>query len=437
MRQRIRGVPALLLLLVCLCQFQSPAVAHEVPADARLNLFVKPEGAVLRLIARIGLASLGDGDYPTRAGNFVVVSRADEALAAAARVALLPALTPLEDAKPLGPPRIVAVRMSLPSDRSFESYETALASFARPRLEDGLDLYWGQQVIDVLVEYPIRSDRSRFALDIQPDRFGHHVSTALRFLPPQGETRAFVLTGNPGLVHLDPGWTQAFRHFLAEGVAHILGGPDHLLFLACLILPFARLRPLVVIVTAFTAAHSLTMIAAALGYAPDALWFPPLVEMLIAASILYMALENILGVNPARRWTLAFAFGLVHGFGFSFGLSQQLQFAGNHLAVSLLAFNLGVEIGQLGVLLVAVPLLRLVLTRLPSERLGVIVASALIAHTALHWLAERWGALAKFPLPRADVLLAIAVMRWAIAGLVLAGLVWLVSRPLNRWIGER
>jgi len=238
-------------------------------------------------------------------------------------------------------------------------------------------------------------------------------------------------------VHLDPGWTQAFRHFLAEGVAHILGGPDHLLFLACLILPFARLRPLVVIVTAFTAAHSLTMIAAALGYAPDALWFPPLVEMLIAASILYMALENILGVNPARRWTLAFAFGLVHGFGFSFGLSQQLQFAGNHLAVSLLAFNLGVEIGQLGVLLVAVPLLRLVLTRLPSERLGVIVASALIAHTALHWLAERWGELAKFPLPRADVLLAIAVMRWAIAGLVLAGVVWLVSRPLNRWIGER
>ena len=74
---------------------------------------------------------------------------------------------------------------------------------------------------------------------------------------------------------------------------HILEGTDHLLFLLCLVIPFRRLRPLVVIVTSFTVAHSITLIASAFGFGPDALWFPPLIETLIAVSIVYMALENI------------------------------------------------------------------------------------------------------------------------------------------------
>ena len=80
---------------------------------------------------------------------------------------------------------------------------------------------------------------------------------------------------------------------------------------------------------------------------PNFLWFPPLIETLIAASIVYMAFENIVGSQWQKRWIIAFAFGLVHGFGFSFALSETLQFAGSHLLTSLLAFNLGVEIGQL------------------------------------------------------------------------------------------
>jgi putative exporter of polyketide antibiotics len=79
-------------------------------------------------------------------------------------------------------------------------------------------------------------------------------------------------------------------------------------------MPFRRTRPLVAIVTSFTVAHSVTLIAAAYDLGPDALWFPPLVETLIATSILYMALENIVaGVGVTRRWLVAFGFGLVHG----------------------------------------------------------------------------------------------------------------------------
>ena len=104
----------------------------------------------------------------------------------------------------------------------------------------------------------------------------------------------------------------------------------------------------------------MTLIASAFGLAPDALWFPPLVETLIAASIVYMALENIARrMAPKRRWLITFAFGLVHGFGFSFALRETLQFAGAHLLTSLLAFNVGVELGQLLVLLLLLPLLEL------------------------------------------------------------------------------
>src|SRR6185369_5176239 len=110
--------------------------------------------------------------------------------------------------------------------------------------------------------------------------------------------------------------------FVVLGFEHILEGTDHLLFILCLVIPFRRLRTLVLIVTAFTVAHSMTLIAAAFGYAPGALWFAPLIETLIAASIVYMALENIVGSKVGRRWIIAFAFGLVHGFGFSFVLKD-------------------------------------------------------------------------------------------------------------------
>src|SRR5205823_6996123 len=137
-------------------------------------------------------------------------------------------------------------------------------------------------------------------------------------------------------------------------------------------------------VTSFTVAHSITLIASALELGPSALWFPPLIETLIAVSILYMALENIVGSNLRRRWMITFGFGLVHGFGFSFALRQTLQFAGSHLLTSLLSFNLGVELGQLLVLLLLVPALELLFRFGVAERIGTIILSTIIAHTAWH-----------------------------------------------------
>jgi hypothetical protein len=229
------------------------------------------------------------------------------------------------------------------------------------------------------------------------------------------------------LVRLDPRWHQAALRFVKAGFLHILDGTDHLLFLFCLVIPFRRFRPLVMVITAFTVAHSITLIASAYNLGPDALWFPPLIETLIAVSIVYMALENIVGISVQRRWMIALAFGLVHGFGFSFALRQTLQFAGSHLLMSLLSFNIGVELGQLLVLALLIPMLQLLFRFVVAERIGTIILSALVAHTGWHWMIERWERLRQFGWPAMDATLLVTAMRWLMVILIVAGLLWLIG----------
>ena len=418
------------------CAAAPGAAAHEVPTDVRINAFVKPEGNRLELLIRVPLSAMRDVDVPLRGPGYLDLTRADEALRDATKLWLIDSIEIYENDVRLPPPRIVRARVSLPSDRSFASYEQARAHLQGPPLADDLELYWNQQLLDVLLEYPIRSDRSEFAIHPRVDRLALRVSTALRFLPPGGATRAFEFHGDPGLVRLDPRWHQAALRFVVSGFRHILEGTDHLLFLLCLVIPFRQLRPLVVIVTSFTLAHSISLLAPALNFVPDTLWFPPLVETLIAATIVYMALENIVGSNVPRRWLLAFAFGIVHGFGFSFALRESLQFAGNHVIASLLAFNLGVEIGQIAVLLVLIPALELLFRYAVAERLGIVILSALVAHTGWHWMLERGEQLAKFPLPILDAAFVAGAMRGLLAAAILALGVSLANALLKRWMRE-
>lgn len=414
--------------------------AHDIPADVRLNIFFKPEGKTLKLLIRAPLSAMRDVDIPTFGKGYLQVSKADQALRNATKLWLIDNLEIFENGAPLPAPRIVHARVSLPSDTSFTAYESALANLTASPLADHLELYWNQQMLDVLLEYPIQSDRADFSLRARVDRLGLKVSTALRFLPPGTASRAFEFHGDAGHITLDPRWHQAAWRFTVSGFWHILEGVDHLLFLLCLVIPFScqhgRWRPLVVIVTAFTVAHSITLIASAFGFVPDVLWFAPLVELAIALTIVYMALENIVGGNIERRWMTTFAFGLAHGFGFSFALRESLQFAGDHLVTSLLAFNLGVEIGQLAALLVVLPLLTLLFRHAFTEKVGVILLSALVAHTGWHWMLERGEQLSKFPAPALDAAFAAGVMRGLIALIILGVLVWLSNGQVRRWLTE-
>ena len=417
---------AVALAVAFMVAFPSRPFAHEVPPSVMVLAFVKPEPGRLRLLVRVPLESIRDFEFVLRGPGYLDLPSVNPQLSDAARMWIADYVEVLENDRPLELRQISAAMLSLPSDRSFTSYDAAVAHVTGPTLPDSVNLPWKQAMFDVLIDYKITDPTAKFSIKPALAHLGVRTTTVLRFLPPNGSERAFEYLGDPGLVRLDPRWHQAAFRFVALGFQHILDGVDHLLFVFCLVIPFRRLRSLVAIITSFTVAHSITLIASASGLAPDALWFPPLVEVLIALSIVYMAFENIVGAKIERRWIIAFAFGLVHGFGFSFVLRQSLQFAGGHLATSLVAFNVGVELGQLAVLAVAIPALALLFKYVVAERVGTILLSALVAHTAWHWMLERGATLKEyqFTWPAMDAALAAGVMRALMLLLVVVGALW-------------
>src|SRR5450432_2836651 len=405
-RLATRLTTCLTIALLPLC-----AGAHDIPNDVTVQVFLKPAGQHLNLLVRVPLRAMRDVVFPEQGPGYLDIGRTEPLLPDACTQWLSVFIELYEDQTRLPfsssgerKPRVSAARISLEADKSFESYEQAAAHITGPSLPAGTNVVWNQTLLDVWFDYPIRSDRSAFSI-------------------------------HPELVRLDPSWRQAALRFIRQGFLHILDGTDHLLFLLCLVIPFRRFRSQHPVVTAFTVAHSITLIASAYDLGPDALWFPPLIETLIAVSIVYMALENIVGGASLhrrlhRRWIIAFAFGLVHGFGFSFSLRQMLQFAGSHLLASLLSFNVGVELGQLLVLLLLIPLLELCFRFVVAERMGTIILSALVAHTGWHWMLDRAGRLSlyRFQWPVLTTAVVVSAMRWGMLAAIVAAGAWLVRR---------
>lgn len=195
----------------------------------------------------------------------------------------------------------------------------------------------------------------------------------------------------------------AFGQYLREGVHHIWIGYDHILFLLALLIPAVLVRTqgrwepeprmapalkrIAGVVTAFTLAHSVTLALAVFHvlHLPSAL-----VESTIALSVLFAAANNVWPIVIRRRWAMAFGFGLIHGFGFA-SVFEELGLPDDLHLLGLLAFNLGVELGQLSIVLIGVPLLY-VMRNTTFYRTGIRVAgSGAVMFVAVFWLAERMG----------------------------------------------
>src|SRR5499427_562134 len=421
----------------------APLRAHDIPNDVTVQTFVKPEGATLRVLARVPLQAMPDKDYPkprdTTRGDLMDLSRAESTLRDAATLWISDFLDVYENGGRLGRPQVASVRAALASDRSFSSFEDALAHVTGTPLPPDTEFVWSQGLLDVLFEYPIQSDRSEFAVEPRLARLGIRTLTVVRFLPPGGAVRAFEFSGDPGFVRLDPSRPQVAWQFVKLGLFHLLDGSGYVLFLGCVVIRFRRVRSLVAIVTAFTVAHSITLVASAYNLAPDALWFPPLIETLMAASIVYMALEDIVLTAVAfpgalkRRWLATFGFGLVYGFAFSFALRQMLQFGGTHRLTSVVSFNAGIELGQLLVLVALVPALNLLFGFVVSERLATIILAAIVGHTGWHWMSGTYAVLRQFRFewPALDAAFLASAMRWAMLAVIAVALYWLVFSVLR------
>ena len=201
-----------------------------------------------------------------------------------------------------------------------------------------------------------------------------------------------LLDAGSGPVTIDLGGssTSAVRtawHFLELGVRHILSGYDHLMFVAGLLLAARKARDLAIALTAFTAAHSMSL---ALVVIAEVHLAPSIVEPLIAASIAWVGLETLLRRPHRSRWFLIFGFGLIHGFGFA-GALAELGFGSSvsDVAVALVSFNAGVEAGQFAVAAALLPLVWLMRSRPVWQASLLPLCSAMIVLAGGYWLVER------------------------------------------------
>jgi hydrogenase/urease accessory protein HupE len=189
-----------------------------------------------------------------------------------------------------------------------------------------------------------------------------------------------------------PSVWSTMRRYLVTGIEHIFLGYDHIAFLVAIVLWARRLLPVIKVVTAFTIAHSITLSLAALQIVvvPSAI-----VEPAIAASIIFVAVENFFSRNVDARWRVTFAFGLIHGFGFA-GALQEMGLPANAVVPALAAFNIGVEIGQVAIVSIVVPALMLLDRLLATDRTKPVRAatvvytlSAAITILGSYWLVTR------------------------------------------------
>ena len=229
-------------------------------------------------------------------------------------------------------------------------------------------------------------------LEVLPSGHAHLAKVSF----PDGQvSQRVVQADSPGFeVEQHVGFWVAAGRFLRLGIEHIFTGYDHIAFLIGLLLLGGSFKELVQIVTAFTVAHSITLALATLAVVNPT---PRVVEPLIAASIVYVAAENLWALRRGtrasalrHRWMLTFAFGLVHGFGFA-SVLRELHLPRSGLAAALVTFNLGVEVGQVCIVAVAVPLLAALRRTRWFEPLGVRLCSLAVGCLGLTWLVQRIG----------------------------------------------
>ena len=422
------GVRSVWILICTLFGLIPVAYGHDLPLDRTMNALIRFEAHQADLVIRIPLDLLHEVSFPTVGDHYDTA-----ASAAAIRTALraINAHLSLWEGNTQLEPLSEKGKLSPLSDRSFESFDAAISGFDRS--DSGAVIGFDLGYFDVHFVYPITSPNSVFSIENKiGSNYGDYTRLALRILPLGEPSRTMMLNGASGRVKLDPHWYDAGLGFVALGVQHILSGFDHLLFLLCLVIPFRRIRSLIPVITAFTVGHSVTLIGTAFGLAPDAKWFPPFIEMAIAVSIVYMAVENIIGPNLQRRWIIAGLFGLVHGFGFADVLGEQLQFAGSNLLTALFGFNVGIEIGQLIALSIFIPCLALILRGRMEGRMGISILSAAVALIAWQWMVDRAQTLWQTPWPLPTTAGVLIVAQWIIALIAAVGTATLFARWYER-----
>ena len=429
---KLSRVRTLLAVALAALSLHAPLSAHDIPDEIVLQTYVRPQQNALQVLLRIPLLAIADANLPKDGIGYLAMRYLDPALREAANQ-VSNGIVFLEDEERLTRFDIVNAKISLPSDRSFQSYDAAVAGVRGARLPESTQVYYNQGFLDLEMTYPIRSAESPFSMRVLFGRgLAQRTATYINFIRPDGAVRAFRIHDDTPLVRLDPTAAQAAWVFLTAGFYRFLDGLDHLLFVVALAIPFRRARDLVTPIAAFALAHSIVLALAGIGVTAPGGWYAPTIGALMAVSLVYVSIENGIGRGISHRWIVALVFGAFHGLGLSIALQETLQFAGSHPVAALSAYAVGIELGTLIILAIAVPTLNLLLTQVVPERAGTIVASLLIGHVGWHWMVERLTVAQLQGWPAADLPLLLVIVRWLLALTVIGGALWFIAGLLKR-----
>ena len=434
-RSALRMVAVALLALTCHAALR----AHDIPDEIVLQSYVKPAENRLQVLLRIPLIAIADANLPKDGPGYLALRHLDPALREAANQ-ISNGMVFLEGDDRLTGYELAGARISLPSDRSFTSYDDALRHVRGPKLPDDTQIYYNQGFLDLELSFPIRSQDSRFSMRVLFGRgLANRTATSITFIRPDGAVREFRMHDDTSLVHLDPRLHEAAGVFLRAGFYQFLNGLEPLLFVIALALPYRRARDIVKPIAAFAAAHCIGLALVATGSVSVGAWLVPVIGAIIALSIVYVAIENAIHVTSTtpgkglgHRWIVALVFGLAHGFGFAIALQETLQFAGSHTFAAIAAYNVGLELATLIILAIAVPAFNLLFTQVVSERAGTIVSSVLIGHAGWHWMTERIAIARMTGGPAPDFNLLLMVVRMLLALTVAGGVVWFLAGFVRR-----
>jgi HupE / UreJ protein len=250
----------------------------------------------------------------------------------------------------------------------------------------------GYVVVDAAIAYSLPLGQTRFTLSssLSPGALGEATTTNM-FIDRRGGGavyyRATGLLAEPVVVA--PGLLEGMASFVRGGIEHILSGPDHLLFLLCLVLGAVSLGALAWRITGFTVGHSITLAAGFYGLAPKPVWFEPGIEAAIAASIVLAGMSTLVGRGGQALVLVTLGIGLIHGFGFSFALRDLLAADGPNVLPGLAGFNIGVELGQLAVGLAVFFAFRWLRRDAAAERRARFTAICAAMAIAVVWLLDR------------------------------------------------
>lgn len=357
------------LLAPWLAAGPAPVEAHWAD-QAAAEIAVNGARARVTLTVPSGLLAFADDRHTGRLSGAAIRAREDLRRVLSAHVRLFARLrhqagAGLEEGALSVQPFAGAPAASGPAGLAPATHTTLVLAYAWPAPVDALTIHYDL--------FPPGASTASCLATILADGRVHNVA----FTP--GHEQATIELGRPAV------W-QAAGGFILMGIEHILTGYDHMLFLLSLLMVGATLPQLLKIVTAFTVAHSITLSLAVLGLVDlPSRW----VESAIALSITYVAAENVWRGRGSlgSRWLVTFGFGLVHGLGFASALTE-LHLPRANLAASLLGFNVGVEIGQVSVILLATLALDAIRAYgwAPGFRRWVSVAAAC---TGLVWFVQR------------------------------------------------